>query len=220
LNEVHKVKQSYFILLIIGLLILFGCAQQEGESLAPGGEAEMIIPSSLEPVEVFTEIANATSLAPMFVGNGGTEPPNFSPWMPPGGCQEGFTDGFSWFLVPEAYYEGEIENASFCLVFVDVLKYENAEFAEASYSGISAECELEDFVYRGVALKRGYNSLFEFEKEELFSDYLSESSDYVIHSGCFIIYLDCPYGGEDACESTLESTLNGIIARFTADGLK
>lgn len=34
-------KRGYFILLVIGLLVLSGCAQQEGEP-PPGGEAELI----------------------------------------------------------------------------------------------------------------------------------------------------------------------------------
>jgi len=208
------------------------------ETVIPGGEPakEIVIPSSLDSWEVFAGFVNITpplGLFPYMFGE--WSPKNMDPYaMPEGASEEGFLRGFGGDF-PEILYtkKGETPkisnisdweawfstdsntteagNMTFWLVlwFV-VLKYENTEFAERSFTNISVAQELQDSTYNGVALKSGIHSPYSWE-EDMFEE--STELCYLIHSGCFIIFF---YGHDDIARDTLDRTIDtfGVKSSF------
>jgi len=219
--------------LLTAVLLLPGCAR---ENQGPGGEPakEIVIPSSLEPSYVFAGFVNTTPPLGVFLYMAGEwSRENMDPYaMPEGASEEGFLRGFggdfpdilytkkgetpketpnmsdwsdweAWFFTDSNTSEAA-NITSWLVLSFRVLKYENTEFAEKSFTNISVAQELQDSTYNGVALKSGIHSLDYWEEDEWEK---STALCYLIHSGCFIIYL---YGQDDVARDALDRTIEAF----------
>ena len=131
--------------------------------------------------------------------------------MPQGATEEQFIEGYLTAISESLYIKRDGEQAGYGLFrlvsCIFILKYEDTESAERSFVNISEAQELQDLTYGGIALKNSSYSLPYWEGLEEY--YWNEPSQpcYLIHSGCFIIYL---YGREDV----LNDMLDRIIVAF------
>jgi len=201
-----KGKKFLFGIVVVLLMVtsvLPGCNNE----LPPVEADKLVIPSSMSPYEVFNETANAgprLMTLPFFIDGWATE--DFDPYsMPEGAFEEQFIQAFLA-AFPEALYtmrDGEragYELFRFVSV-ITILKYEDTESAERSFINISETQELQDLTYGGIALKNGTYFIPYWERAE---EYYWDERDqpcYLIHSGCFVIYL---YGREDVAKDILD----------------
>ena len=192
------------VALLTMISVLLGCNKE-----LPVEAKELVIPSSMSPSEVFNETANAgpqIKTWPFMLGEwtiGDMDPYA----MPQGASEEQFIEGFGS-AVPEFCYtkrDGKIAGYGLFKLVLDicVLKYEDTESAERSFINISETQKLQDSTYGGIALKSGSYSLASWWKE--LEKYIkwdeSTMPCYLIHSGCFVIYL---YGREDVDKDMLD----------------
>jgi hypothetical protein len=182
--------------------VLPGCNNEE----PPVQADELVIPSSLEPVEVFNETANAgprIGLWPYFQEKWSAE--YMDPYaMPQGATEEQFIEGFNAYLPESLYIMRDGKRAGFRVVgivsYVAILKYEDTESAERSFVNISEAQELLGITYGGIALKNGTHTLDPWWEQY---NYWDESTIpcYLIQSGCFVIYY---YGRDDVAKDMLD----------------
>ena len=85
------------------------------------------------------------------------------------------------------------------LLIFHVLKYENTEFAQRSYDGISEALEFQNFSYRNITLKA-----YVEPPSEVLS--VSNSWGYNINSGCFVILI-ITFGAPDVAQDALDRTI-------------
>ena len=198
------------VVLLMMISVLPGC----NEELPPVEADKLVIPPSLDTVQVFNETANAGPYIktwPFFQKVWSAK--HIDPWdMPEGALEEQFIEGF-YAAFPEAFYtmrDGKrVGYELFKFVsYIVVLKYEDTESAEKSFINISETEELQDSTYGGIDLKSGTYTLSRRQEE---NDYWDESTMpcYLIQSGCFVIYL---YGRDDVTNDMLDR----IIVAFGA----
>ena len=203
----YKVLMPLMIIALMFTLVLPGCNKEQ--------PTELVIPSSLTPVEVFREIAVINSyseILPLLDDEWTAE--NMDPWdMPQGATEEQFIEGYHA-VVPEVTYtkrNGERAGWGYYRMVLDifVLKYEDTESAERSFVNISETQGLQNLTYEGITLKNGTHTLDPWFWEEYEKYYWDEPSQpcYLIYSGCFVIYF---YGRQDVINDMLER----IIAAF------
>ncbi|MBA7504707.1 hypothetical protein ES706_03361 [subsurface metagenome] len=184
-------------------------------SVLPGcnKEQQLVIPSSLTPVEVFKEVAITDSyseILPLLDGEWTAEYMEY--WdMPQGATVERFIEGYGA-VVPEVTYTMSDGKRAGCgydrfVLHIVILKYEDTESAERSFINIGKTQQLQNLTYEGIALKNGTCFIPDWEGVEEY--YWSERNQpcYLIHSGCFVIHY---YGREDV----LNDMLDRIIATF------
>ena len=202
--ELIRSKKFLFGIVVVLLLVtsvLPGCNRQ------PPVEAdELVIPSSLTPVEVFNETANAgprIGLWPYLWEIWSAE--HMRPYaMPQGATQEQFIEGFNAYLPEFLYIKRDGKRAGYrpfgVVSYIAVLKYGDTESAERSFVNISETQELQDSTYGGIALKNSTYTLDPWWEE---IGYWDESTMpcYLIHSGCFVIYF---YGRDDVTKDMLD----------------
>ena len=191
------------VVLLMVTLVLPGCNKEQ----------QLVIPSSLMPVEVFKEIAITDSyseILPLLDGEWTAE--YMEPTdMPQGATEEQFVEGYLAF-VPEVTYTMSDGKRAGCgydrfVLHIVILKYEDTQSAERSFISISETQELQNLTYEGIALKNGTCFITDWEGVEEY--YWSERNQpcYLIHSGCFVIHF---YGREDV----INDMLDRIIAAF------
>jgi len=201
-----KSKKFLFGIAIVLLMVtsvLPGCNE--------GQPTELVIPSSMEPSQIFMEVCNTTpplEVLPFAIGE--CSPTDMAPdeIMPNGTSEEGFINGFcgGW---PACFYTMRSGKATdptsgqIVLSFA-VLKYENTEFAEKSFANVGTIEELQDLIYKGVALKAGVHSLPQYCDETWG---VTVVPCYLIQCNCFVIYI---HGREDV----IDDMLDRIIAAF------
>jgi len=197
------------VVLLMVTSVLPGCNKE----LPPVEADELVIPSSLTPVEVFNETANAgpyVCTLPFYQNVWSAEMLPEAP-MPQGALEEQFIEGYYAALSELFYIKRDGERVGYGLhkvvSWIVVLKYEDTESAERSFINISEVQGLQDSTYGGIALRKGTYSLDEWKQldPELWDE--SVVPCYVIHSGCFVIYF---YGREDVAKDILDR----IIAAF------
>lgn len=198
-----KSKKFLFAIVVVLLMMI---------SVLPGcnKEQQLVIPSSLSPVEVFNETANAGPYIytyPFFQGIWSAE--HMDPYaMPQGATEEQFIEAFGADFPEVFYIMRDGKQAGYedykLVVHIVVLKYEDTESAERSFINISEAQELQDSTYEGIALKNGTYTLADWE-DEMWNE--SVVPCYSIHSNCFVIYL---YGRDDVTKDILDR----IIAAF------
>ena len=195
--EIMKSKKFLFGIVVVLLTMI---------SVLPGcnKERQLVIPSSMEPSQIFMEVCNTTSpldISPFLIGAWSRE--HMDPeLMPNNASEEGFINGVcdGW---PAYFYTMRSGKAvdptsGQIVLFLVVLKYENAEFAEKSVINISTADGLQDSIYKGIALKIGFHSLSPLEEEDWD---VTKVPCYLIQSGCFVIYL---YGRDDVAKDMLD----------------
>ena len=201
-----KSKKFLFAIVVVLLLVISvlpGC----NEELPPVEADELVIPSSMSPYEVFNETANAgprVQTLPFYQGVWSAKymEPDF---MPQGASGEQFIEGYYAGLSELFFIKRDGERAGYgfykLVSWIAVLKYEDTEFAERSFVNISETQKLQDSTYGGIALKSGSQSLAKWKQldPKLWDE--SVVPCYVIHSGCFVIYL---YGREDVAKDMLD----------------
>jgi hypothetical protein len=183
-------------------------------SVLPGcnEEQQLVIPSALSPYEVFNETAYAGPRLmtwPFFVDGWTAE--DIDPYgMPEGASEEQFIQAFS-VGIPEFFYiKRDGKQAGYeetkLVLYIVILKYEDAESAERSFINISETQGLQNSTYEGIALKNGTYSLpFWWEELNVWDE--RNQPCYLIHSGCFVIYF---FGREDI----INDMLDRIIVSF------
>jgi len=187
------------VVLLMVTLVLPGCNKQQ--------PTELVIPSSMSPVEVFKEVAITDSyseILPLLDDKWSAE--HMEPWdMPQGATEEQFIEGYIA-EVPEVLYtkrDGKRAGCGYYRMVLDIfiLEYEDTESAERSFVNISEAQELQDLTYEGIVLKNGTYTLADWEEyEEYYWDEPNQPC-YLIHSGCFVIYL---YGRDDVANDILD----------------
>jgi hypothetical protein len=196
------------VVLLMMISVLPGC----NEELPPVEADELVIPPSLDTVQVFNKTANAgprIGLWPYLQEKWSAE--HMNPYaMPQGATEEQFIKGFNAYLPESLYIKRDGKRAGYrpfgIVSYIAVLKYGDTESAERSFVNISETQELQDSTYGGIALK---NSTYTLDPWWEQSDYWEESTMpcYLIHSGCFVIYF---YGRQDV----LNDMLDRIIVAF------
>jgi hypothetical protein len=198
-----KSKKFLFGIVVVLLLVtsvLPGCNNE------PPVEAdELVIPSSLTPDRVFIEIANAgpqINTWPFFQGKWSAK--YIEPYaMPQGATEEQFIEGYGAGIPEFLYIKRGGKRAGYGLfklvLCISVLKYEDTESAERSFTNISETQELRDSTYGGITLKSAIRSLPWWEDTKMWDE--STVPYYLIQSNCFIIYL---YGREDVAKDILD----------------
>jgi len=178
--------------LLIATLLLSGCAK------------EIVIPSSLNPMDVVKEIYPENPLRYLEGGNYYYE--HGASGVAEGACEEGFVRGYSEPFI-EFWYakiDGTTLNQSsqYLVLRFAILKYESTELAERSYESIAEAYDLQNSSYKGIAVKAGVKPISEYRSE---SWGISNLSIYVVHSGCFIIYVE---GRDDIARDALDRTID------------
>lgn len=202
----YKVLMSLIVISLMITFVLPGCNGEQTTGL--------VIPSSMTPVDVFNEVANAGPyiyILPFPYQDVWVAEYMIPELMPQGALEEQFIEGY--YAAPtELYYlkrDGkQVGYGEYTVVsWIVVLKYEDMESAERSFISISEAQGLHDSTYEGIALKSGTHTLTKWEQvdPELWDE--SVVPCYVIHSGCFVIHL---YAREDVANDILER----IIAAF------
>ena len=178
-------------------------------SVLPGcnKEQQLVIPSSLSPYEVFNETANAGPRIlpfPFFQAEWTAE--YMEPYaMPQGATEEQFIEGYSAGIPQSLYIKRDGKQAGYAenklVLHIAILKYEDMESAERSFTNISETQGLQNLTYGGIALKNGTYSLPYWEEVEKY--YWDERGQpcYLIHSGCFVIHF---YGRQDVTKDMLD----------------
>ena len=182
----------FLAVLLIAVLLLAGCAK------------EIVIPSSLSPYDVVKEIYPENPLPYLteenyYYEHGASE-------VAEGACEEGFVGGYYEPFI-ELWYtkiDGTTLNqsSSYLVLIFSILKYENAELAERSYDGIAKACDLQSYSYKGIAVKAGAKPASKYGGESMWG--ISNLSLYVVHLGCFIIYVE---GRDDIAQDALDWTI-------------
>ena len=201
-----KSKKFLFGIVVVLLMVtsvLPGC--NNGEQ--PVKADKLVISSSLEPEEVFIEIANAgpqIKTLPFLQEVWSAK--HIDPYgMPEGASEEQFIDGCAAALSELFYIKRDGKRAGYELLKlvsnIITLRYEGTESAERSFVNISEAQEFQDLTYGGIALKNGTHTLFDWEQPEPEMWDESTMPCYVIHSGCFVIYF---YGREDVTKDMLD----------------
>ena len=201
-----KSKKFLFGIVVVLLMVtsvLPGCNNKE-----PPVEAdELVIPSSLEPEEVFIEIANAgpqIKTLPFLQEVWSAK--YMDPYaMPEGASEEQFIDGCAVALSELFYIKRDGKRAGYgfykLVSYIAILRYEDTASAERSFVNISEAQELQDLTYGGIALKNGSHSLASWEQPEPEAWDESTMPCYLIQSGCFVIYF---YGRQDVTKDMLD----------------
>jgi len=178
-------------------------------SVLPGcnEEQQLVIPSSMSPYEVFNETANAgprIQTLPFFQV-GWTAEYMEPDAMPQGATEEQFIEGYIAGIPQSLYIKRDGKQAGYAenklVLRIGILKYEDMESAERSFTNISETQGLQNLTYGGIDLKNGTYSLPYWEEVEKY--YWDESTVpyYLIHSGCFVIHL---YGRQDVTKDMLD----------------
>jgi hypothetical protein len=213
--ELIRSKKLLFgivVVLLMVTLVLPGC----NEELPPVEAEELVIPSSLTPVEVFNETANAgprIGLWPYLQKKWSAE--HMDPYaMPQGATEEQFIKGFNADLPEFLYIKRDGKRAGYRLFgivsYIAVLKYGDTESAERSFVNISETQELQDSTYGGITLKNGTCSIPYWKGgAEYYWDERNQPC-YLIQSDCFVIYF---YGRDDV----IDDMLDRIIVAFGND---
>ena len=188
------------VVLLMVTSVLPGCNNEEQPT-------ELVIPSSLTPVEVFNETANAgprIGLWPYVQEKWSAE--HMNPYaMPQGATEERFIKGFNAYLPESLYIKRDGKRAGYRLFgvvsYIAVLKYGDTESAERSFVNISEAQGLQNLTYGGITLKNGTCSIPYWKGgAEYYWDERNQPC-YLIHSGCFVIYF---YGREDVDKDILD----------------
>lgn len=172
-------------------------------SVLPGcnEEQQLVIPSSLSPQEVVEEIFPEH----YFCFTLKEELVNTS-YLWEGAGKEGFVEGYAAGSYNYTKADGTTIRAApqsesgLPLLIFEVLKYENTEFAKRSYDGFGGAHELQNLTYRNITLKAWLESASEVSS-------VSDSSAYVIHSGCFVIFI-LTFGLPDVARDALNRTID------------
>jgi len=202
--EIMKSKKFLFGIVVVLLMVtsvLPGCNNE----LPPVEADKLVIPSSLSPYEVFNETANAgpqIKTWPFFQGKWSAE--YMDPYaMPQGATEEQFIEGYGAGIPQSLYTKRDGKRVGYGLfklvLFISVLKYEDTESAERSFTNISETQELRDSTYGGITLKSAIRSLPWWEDTKMWDE--SAVPYYLIQSNCFVIYL---YGREDVANDILD----------------
>lgn len=205
----YKILMPFVIIALMFTLVLPGC----NEELPPVQADELVIPSSLTPDKVFIEIANAGPFIytyPFFQGVWSAK--HMDPYaMPQGATEEQFTEGYNAVIPEFLYIKSDGEQAGYAeyklVLYIFVLKYEDMESAERSFTNISETQEFQNLTYEGITLKNGTYTLADWEEYEEYYWDEPKQPCYLIYSGCFVIYF---YGREDV----LNDMLDRIIVAF------
>ncbi len=216
LRRRQGIKDKKFLFAIVVVLSMVGLVLSScsiGEH--PVEADELVIPSSLKPIEVFNETANAGPLIEPLLWFEMEWSAEYVPAheMLQGATEEGFIEG-DFTAISEPLYikrDGkkagdEFTNLILCIV---ILKYEDTESAERSFVNISETQELQDSIYGGIALKNGPYCL-PSEWEEIKKYFFWDESTmpcYLVHTGCFVIHF---YGRQDV----INDMLDRIIVAF------
>ena len=163
----------------------------------PGCATEIVIPPSLSPTDVVEEIFpdqySDFTLESLSTGT-----------LPRGAGKEGFVNGYDAWSLNYTKADGTTLRAAggpevLPLLIFYVLKYENTEFAQRSYDGISEALEFQNFSYRNITLKA-----YVEPPSEVLS--VSNSWGYNINSGCFVILI-ITFGAPDVAQDALDRTI-------------
>jgi len=194
------------VVLLMMISVLPGCNE--------GQPTELVIPSSLTPVEVFKEVAITDSyfeILPLLNAEWTAE--HMEPTgMPQGATEEQVVEAYLADVPEVTYTMSDGKRAGWgyytFVLHIVILKYEDTQSAERSTGNISETQQLQNLTYEGIALKNGTHTLTwsEEEGEGYYWDNFTMPC-YLIHSGCFVIYY---YGREDV----LSDMLDRIIATF------
>ena len=205
--ESKKFLFGIAVVLLMVISVLPGCNE--------GQPTELVIPSSMEPEEVLTEIANAGPLIQIllyFAGGWTVEDIHLNLYdMPGGALEEQFDEGFEASILESLYIKRDGKQAGFrdfkLVSHIAILKYEDTESAERSFVNISETQEFQNLTYDGITLKNGTHTLDPWWWEEY--DYWDEPNQpcYLIQSNCFVIYF---YGRQDV----INDMLDRIIVAF------
>ena len=184
------------IVLLMVTSVLPGCNNEQ----QPVEADELVIPSSLQPYEVSEEIFPEYPTFPYGALKWThMDPEDISlPYIVDVASEQGFIEGFVQVFLAHFYIMRNGTRASdkgMALEFI-VLKYQTTEFAEKSYIDIGKAYELKDLTHSGIALKSGP----EYSYKNGWCG-ISNPPCYLIHSGCFVIYL---YGREDVAKDMLD----------------
>jgi hypothetical protein len=161
----------------------------------------------MSPYEVFNETANAgprIQTLPFFQV-GWTAEYMEPDAMPQGATEEQFIEGYIAGIPQSLYIKRDGKQAGYAenklVLRIGILKYEDMESAERSFTNISETQGLQNLTYGGIDLKNGTYSLPYWEEVEKY--YWDESTVpyYLIHSGCFVIHL---YGRQDVTKDMLD----------------
>jgi len=203
------------IVLLITTSVLPGCNKEQ----------QLVIPSSLSSYEVFNRTANAGPPVLALAYFGGTwsaeDMPAYIYELPQGVSGEQFIEGFEVSLLEFLYIKrngeriGDREDK--LVSYIAILKYEDTESAERSFIGISEAQGLQNLTYGGIVLKNGTHALDPdearaWEAYELWDE--STMPFYLIHSGCFVIYL---YGRDDVANDILDRIIVAFGVKATSN---
>jgi hypothetical protein len=182
----YKVLMVLMVVALTMASVLPSC----NEELPPVEADELVIPPSLDTVQVFNETANAgprIGLWPYGYGQEAWSAEHMDPYaMPQGATEEQFSKGYLAVIPESKYIKRDGKRAGYgwfrlvsCII---ILKYENIKSAERSFVNISETQELQDSTYGGIALKNGTYTLAPRWEQY---DYWDESTMpcYLIHSG-------------------------------------
>lgn len=197
----NKVLFGIVVVLLIAASVLPGCNNE----LPPVEADELVIPSPMSPYEVFNETANAgprIQTWPFFQGKWTAK--YIEPYaMPQGATEEQFIEGYGAGIPEFLYIKRGGKRAGYGLfklvLCISVLKYEDTESAERSFTNISETQELRDSTYGGITLKSAIRSLPWWEDTKMWDE--SAVPYYLIHSDCFVIYF---YSREDVANDMLD----------------
>ena len=203
-EAVMKSKKFLFGIVVVLLMMI---------SVLPGcnKEQQLAIPSSLSPYEVFNETANAgppVRTYTYFCGSW-TARELYPYFIVQGATIEQFVEGF-FAALPEVLYtkkdEGRIgDRLDKIVACIIILKYEGTGSAERSFINISDVQGFQNLTYEGIALKNGTHTLNPETPERAYEihSYWDNSTMpyYLIHSGCFVIYI---FGREDVDKDILD----------------
>ena len=190
------------VVLLMMISVLPGC----NEELPPVQADELVIPSSLTPVEVFKEVAITDSyfeILPLLNAEWTAEYME-STGMPQGATEEQFVEAYLADVPEVTYTMSDGKRAGWgyytFVLHIVILKYEDTQSAERSFISISETQQLQNLTYEGIALENGTHTLTWWEEE---SEDWDESTMpcYLIQSNCFVIYF---HGREDVDKDILD----------------